>query len=270
MFLIDGTKMVVVRYRELALFVQNILVPENIAYRIVWISGIGGIGKSVLLEQLREKCSEKAFCDYCLTAFTDERQSTPINIMASFAEQLRKAGHSLTKFENALASCREDAQRLQQEQQALLAKLPDTTSSIAGILPIIGNILQMIAKPVTESLIFVGKRYLIRRVQNSKRLEDPIGFLTRVFIEDLGRLTRTKPQDKSSHIARPWRVILFFDTFEKLSPTIVPWLLNHFLERVNNNIVLVVAGRDPYDYSTENAPKQWSRYSDSLFSISLN
>src|SRR5262245_51048751 len=126
MSLRDGTKTTVVRHRELASFEQNILVPEKIDYRIVWISGIGGIGKSVLLEQLREKCSETAFSNYCLTAFTDERQSTPINIMASFAEQLRKAGHSLTKFEKALASCREDAQRIQQEQQALLTNFPDT------------------------------------------------------------------------------------------------------------------------------------------------
>jgi hypothetical protein len=259
----------IIRSHELDSFVESILRPEHINYRIVWISGIGGIGKSILLEQLREKSCETDFKDYCLTALVDERPSTPISIMAVLAEQLRKAEHPLTHFEKEFASYKEDVQKIRQEQQALLAKVPDTAGSLAGTVPVIGKVLQIVIKPITEYLLFLGARRLSKRLNNNKRLEDPIGVLTQSFIEDLNRITMTRVV--SPQVTRYRRVILFFDTFEKLASEVVPWLLTYLLETsVSNNVVLVVAGRDPYDYSTDNAPKRWSKYRDNILSIPLS
>lgn len=251
----------IVRSRELASFVQAILVPEHMSYTIVWVSGIGGIGKSVLLEQFREKTCETGFKDYCLMALVDERQSTPVSIMATFAEQLRRAGHPLTKFEKELVSCKED-------EQALLAKIPDTAGALVGIIPMFGKLLQILSTPIIELIIFLSANRLKKRLKNNKRSEEPLGTLTQAFIEELNRITMTRVT--SRQVTQCWRVILFFDTFEKLAPGTVPWLLNYFLEAgVSNNLALVVAGRDPYDYSIDNAPKLWSKYRDRILSISL-
>ena len=51
----------IVRSRELDSFATSTLLPDQTSYRIVWISGIGGIGKSILLEQLRGKTHEDDF-----------------------------------------------------------------------------------------------------------------------------------------------------------------------------------------------------------------
>jgi hypothetical protein len=259
----------IVRSRELDSFAKSLLLPEQTNYRIVWISGIGGIGKSILLEQLRGKTCEDDFRPYCLTALVDERHSTPIAIMAAWTEQLRKVGYPLAHFEKEFASYKEDARKIQEEQQALLAKVPDTAGTLAGTVPGIGKILQIVIKPLTEYLLFSGARRLSRRLNNNKRLEDPTGVLTQALIKDLNRLTASRVATPQG--TRSKRILLFFDTFEKVASEVVPWLLTYFLEtNENKDVVLVVAGRDPYDYSTDNAPKRWSKFSDSILSINLS
>src|SRR5438270_335435 len=78
---------------------KSILLPEQTSYRIGCNSGIGGVGKSILLEQMREKTREDDFRSYCLTALIDERHMTPVAIMAALAEQLRHVGCPLVHFE---------------------------------------------------------------------------------------------------------------------------------------------------------------------------
>ena len=51
-----------------------------------------------------------------------------------------------------------------------------------------------------------------------------------------------------------------------------PWLLDYFLEAdVSSNVVLVIAGRAPLEYSTPDDPKRWLPYRDdnTIYSISL-
>src|SRR5262249_425947 len=69
------------------------------------------------------------------------------------------------------------------------------------------------------------------------------------------------------------RVILFFDTFEKLATEVVPWLLDYFLTaEIKNTVVLVVAGRDPLEYATSDDAKHWLPYIESgvISSLILN
>src|SRR5690348_2277660 len=102
----------IVRSHEVDSFAESILLPEQANYRIVWISGIGGIGKSSLLEQLRGKTYDDDFRPYCLTALVDERHLTPITIMGALAEQLRKVGCPLAHFEKEFASYKDDVRKV--------------------------------------------------------------------------------------------------------------------------------------------------------------
>src|SRR5205807_1805081 len=58
-------------------------------------------------------------------------------------------------------------------------------------------------------------------------------------------------------------ILLFFDTFEQIAPVAASWLLDYFLEQLlDNNIVLVIAGRDTLERSVSDSPKRWLPYFD--------
>src|SRR5215472_8632446 len=84
----DGRKIFIGRTNELLFFKQNILKPEEPTHNILSISGQGGVGKSTLLARFIDEAHSVEFKDYCLTAMVDEWQTTPINVMEKFAEQL--------------------------------------------------------------------------------------------------------------------------------------------------------------------------------------
>jgi hypothetical protein len=95
-------------------------------------------------------------------------------------------------------------------------------------------------------------------LKDAEQLEDPIGNLTRAFVEELNAVAITPVNVGIHRTKRLRRVILFFDTFEQLAIEVAPWLLNYFLEAdISNNVVLVVAGRDPIEQSTPDDPKRW-------------
>ena len=75
---------------------------------------------------------------------------------------------------------------------------------------------------------------------------------------------------RSGGSKRNRRLVLFFDTFERLGLEAAPWLLDNFLKEkdINPNIVLVVAGRDLL-YKTADQTSRWLEYRDDIKSFPL-
>ncbi len=270
--LIDARKIFIGRSMELQFFKEYILKPEDPTYNIVYIDGQGGVGKSRLLLQFIEDARATEFKDYCLTALVNEREATPARFMEKFADQL----HMEEDFEKALKQYKSVLHKLQNQREAAREALvqKSTTdligSAVKGI-PFAGEFLKEGAGIATSFLI---EEFRYRELlKDAERMEDPIGDLTKAFVRDLNRLTETYVTMSSNRLKQRYRVILFFDTFEQLAAECAPWLLDYFLEaEVSNNVVLVIAGRDPLEHSTPADPKRWLPYRDNntICSISLD
>jgi tetratricopeptide (TPR) repeat protein len=268
---IETRRIFIGREGELLYFVKNILEPEDTTHNIISISGQGGVGKSTLMTRYIDEAHGTGFKDYCFTAVVDERQITPASIMAKFAEQLRLTGD----FEKALRLYREALHKLQDEQETIqgqvLQRAPDFTGAAVEGVPIVGPILREGVKASTDHLL--KKYHMIQHRRENERLEDPVNDLTHAFVGELNRLTDAQIFVSSLRSKRHRRVILFFDTFEQLAAIASPWLLDYFLRAtISNNVVLVVAGRDPLDRATPDGPKRWLPYLDDgvIYSISLD
>lgn len=264
------------RNNELDFFVEDILRPEHPIYNIVSISGMGGVGKSTLLTRFIDEAHSSSFKHYCLTAIVDERQNTPASIMEEFADQLRNAGHPLTKFEDALIGYKTALRKLQTEREtareALLQKAAtDLTSSVVKSVPVVGPVLEKGAGIAIEYILDEHRYH--QQLKNAERLENPVEDLTTVFVEELNRLSENQVLlNSSNRTKRRYRILLFFDTFERLASEAGQWLLNYFLkDDINDDVVLVIAGRDSIEYSTPDDPKRWLKYRDDqvIYSIPL-
>ena len=267
----EAHKIFVGREGELLFFIQNILKPEDPTHNIISISGQGGVGKSTLLTRLIAEAHSSDIKEYCLTAIVDERQITPTDIMRKIANQLHITGD----FEKAFRQYNDALRKLLTEQETLqnivLRKTPDFTGAATEGIPFVGPILGEGVKTTTGYLL--EKYHTDQLYRDKERLDNPIDDLTHAFVQELNRLTDTIVTLSSLQIRRHRRAILFFDTFEQLAPVAVPWLLNHFLmANISNNVVLIIAGRDPLEYSTSEGPKQWLPYLDNhvIYSISLD
>lgn len=267
----DASKIFVGRTNELRFFIEHILKPKEPTHNIVSVWGQGGVGKSTLLTQFLSQALSIDFKDYCLIASVDERQVTPVNIMEKFAKQIHLTG----EFEKALGRYKGALRRIQTEQETgrntLLRKASDLAGSAVEDVPIMGGILREGAKAATEYV--VNEHQTRQFLKDAERLENPIGDLTTVFVDELNHLTDTQITLSFNRGKRQRRIMLFFDTFELLGIEAAPWLLDYFLQtEISNQVVLVVAGRDPIERSTPSDPKRWLPYYDdgTVYSISLD
>jgi len=271
----DIRKIFIGRTNELHCFVEHVLQPEDPSYNIVSISGEGGVGKSTLLTRFIDETCLPPFKDYCLTAFVNEQQTTPYTVMEKFATQLSEAGAPLLDFEKALTRYKETVHKLRIEretaQDAAVRETLDLVGTVAEEVPVVGGVLHKGANIITE--LYLQERRTRQMLKDAELLEDPLSDLTRVFVDELNRLTDKQVTFGASKTKHNQRVILYFDTFEQLSSEIAPWLLDHFLQaNVSTNVVIVVAGRDSIEHSTPNDPKRWLPYRDNgiLYLLNLN
>jgi len=271
----DTRKIFIGRTDELHFFAEHILQPEDPSYNIVSISGEGGVGKSTLLARFIDEVKSPPFKDYCLTAFVDEQQTTPYSVMEKFAAQLSESGTPLIEFEKGLSRYKETVRKLQIEQETTqdtaVRETVDLVGTVAEEVPIVGGVIHKGANIVTE--LYLQDRRTRQMLKDAELLEDPLGDLTKVFVEELNRLTDKQFTLGPNKTKRNQRIILFIDTFEQLANEIAPWLLDNLLQaNISSNVVLVVAGRDSIEYSTPHDPKRWLPYRDNgiIYLINLN
>jgi hypothetical protein len=269
--LIETRKQFIGRMGELLFFVQNILKPEEPTHNIISMSGQGGVGKSTLLTRFIAETYSPNFRDYCLAALVDERQTSSINIMQKFADQLRLEGEfqkAIRQYEMAVLKLKTD-----QENGTLYDAALDGVPAVAGAtvesVPFFGPLLREGVKATAQYLL--ARHYTNLARGDAERLIDPVLDLTRAFVEELNRFVEMAAVPGSRQVKQR-RIVLFFDTFEHLANVATPWLLDYFLQaNISNNVVLVVAGRTPIEHSATD-PKRWLPYFDNetIYSMYLN
>jgi tetratricopeptide (TPR) repeat protein len=262
------------RVVELNFFRENILKPEEPTHNIVVISGQGGVGKSTLLARYLEEVNSPDYKDYCLAAQVDERQATPATIMEKIATQLRQLEQPLTDFEKQLIKYKEAVKKVREEKETpgdtILRNTTDWAGTIIEEVPMVGGLLHKTTKTATD--YYIKTKHEREDQEVALRLENPVKDLTTSFVQGLNQLAESPVNLPGQRQKRFRRLILFFDTFELLSATTTPWLLDYLLvENINSNIVLIISGRDSLERSGDD-PKRWLPYLDSgiVYQIQLD
>jgi tetratricopeptide (TPR) repeat protein len=238
------------RFNEQRFFVEHILTSEIPAAHVIWVWGPAGVGKSTLLTRLRDKAIRSDLKDGWLTAFVDERQGSPADLMERCAVQLRLAGAPLVTFEQAISRYRQTTHHPQPEQvvaqAAFVREVPDLTEAKVMDEAVLGGLYETVVRKANES--FGNQQPASQPVGDSRLLNDSLEELTRAFVADLNWLTTVTAPFHTRQIKRGHRVILFFDTFDPSEAEIVDWLLHLMLPAMNNDrVVLVVAGHKPIE-----------------------
>lgn len=254
----DATKYFVGRASELNSFASDILLPGAPLYNILSVCGQSGIGKTQVLGKFIERAGQPPFDDYCLPAYINGWQTTIADIIDQFAKQLRldgdfrKAQELYKRIELNLQDPKEAT------REAIVHTVADAATNLAPSIPG-GQVVSALAKPAiggASGKVITGMQ-VQSKIKDADLAKNAVPELTRAFVDGLNRLTATL----SRQAKRNQRVLLFFDTFDKQASIITPWLLNTFLPmNVSQNIVLVIASRQPLDQYTADGPNDWGAY----------
>ena len=252
---VDSTKrdLFIGRREELGFFTHNILTPLKPTCNIILISGEGGVGKSTLLEKYKKETTRPQFQDYCRLASVDDVETSVVDIIEKFAEQLgikNKLKRALNKYNDATNAHHQATSKRETIQKNLQEHAPGLVGdTITGIVPVpfMNAVVGKGAEMVTEKAIgklndgnaFNGGNSR----DNSEKQRKLLGELTDAFVAELNTLAKRSVLTPVG-TRREMRIILCFDTFEKLGSVATPWLEKYFLPRsIEKNIVLVIAGR---------------------------
>ena len=239
------------RTADIEYFQESILKAASPRHNIISISGESGVGKTELLERFLDITREAEYKDSCVAALVDEAGLTLDFILERFAEQLHLGG----KLKKALDDYRSVLLNLQSDQETArevsLTKGAEIVGAVAeSTLPVGGPLVKIGVSAGADA--FSSWNRPRQQLKGYERRKNAVSNLTKVFVDEINDL------------AKRWRrVILMFDNFERLAAIAVPWLLDHFLEAdINDNVVLVVAGREQIEQSTPGSFKQWLSYID--------
>jgi tetratricopeptide (TPR) repeat protein len=232
------------RTKELELFREQVLLPDEPSAHLLSIWGPPGVGTSTLLAQLRNEAHTDPFQNQCLTAFVNVRMNSPLRIMIELARQFRAAGAPLVAFEQLLDyTTKMPALPPSLEQQTARAlfvqRVQDLThtETIRGT-QMIGGMYEAVSE--TNRAEFL-QQHLALEIYDLQNFLERLVVLTRTFLEDLNWLASTPARLAT---ARGKRVILFLD---EVTPTgsVVTWLRTQVLPAsISKQIVLVLAGED--------------------------
>jgi len=227
------------REQELERFRKEIN-ASPLRYIIFYLHGLGGVGKTTLLNRYRNIAQDTDF----LIADTDEQQSDIPSVLGRFARQMNTQGFMLKRFDERYKTYRQKLDEIASDPEApqgVFELLGRTAVRVAftasGLLPVPG--LQMVKDLLPQGDIETkageGLAYLAKKLMNKDDvalLRNPIPILTEIFFEELNAIAEKK------------RILLCFDNFEATHSYLQDWLLHLREQRPSQNIRLVIAGRD--------------------------
>jgi len=246
------------RQKEKRIF-KKLLETSKWEYNILVIYGPGGRGKSWLLDEFRDICSEyKTPIGYV----NIEEKGSVFEILNEFRTQIdRRQGHwsPFRDFDNLLNRwwlARAKLVRIEKMSKgkerfatkvttALIKKSVEVTAKevIGGLVggtlggPIgigVGVISGSALEGIQSTIQTLLERGLT--IEETKLILNILDLATAKFIETINKLTRAQ------------RLVLMFDTFEKRTQEFDTWIRTKFLPYLNpDNIVLVIAGRERLD-----------------------
>jgi tetratricopeptide (TPR) repeat protein len=233
------------REPQIAMFRQNMgRSPELRDYFIFNVWGQGGVGKSTLLRQFRKIANEAEFA----TALTSDAETSIPEALGRLAIELEQGGQKLTQFSDRYKLYRQKKQELESDPEAPQGFSAFVGKSIAkaglGLakqVPGSGAVTPFIDEDAFTSQAGEWASYVAKKLGNKDDVQlvnEPVEVLTPLFVRELNQL------------AEKTTLVLFFDTYERTSPFLDPWLRELLDGRHGDlpaNLLLVIAGRDELD-----------------------
>ncbi|MGK4586156.1 tetratricopeptide repeat protein [Kitasatospora sp. HPMI-4] len=229
------------RHRELEWFRENLRLPVEERRFILSIHGTAGVGKSYLLDQLRQGAEQEG---QAVSARVDEGFESLFAVVESLGNQLVRQGLSMKAFRKQL-----DAVRQQREQTGDVpadAGPSPVSRIVAGVglaaaqsIPVVGPIAGM----VSVDHVAEGAHRISTVLGERRRRGEDLGggvetMLTSALLEGLRAESGPKP------------VLLCFDTYELLEPLVDSWLralVGGRYGEVPAETMLVVSGQRSLD-----------------------
>ena len=229
------------REDQIKFFRSNLEIPpEDRLYRFIFnICGQGGVGKTTLLQQFYEIAQEVK----CIAVLTDDNQKSVLEVMEQLAKELEEKGHKLRKFTERYKVYRQKQQELKSDPEApqgfsafLGKNLVKNSLHVAKQVPAAGAAVDFLngdalASQAGEWSTFVAKKLTDR--DEIKLVREPVEVLTPIFLEEISKLSDD------------FRVILFFDDYERTDNFLDRWLLDILqgcYGEVGASILFVIAG----------------------------
>ncbi|MFG2722662.1 tetratricopeptide repeat protein [Streptomyces sp. NPDC048416] len=209
------------RRDELALFRRNFDLPvDDERHRFVFrVHGNAGVGKTSLVRELEQAALERG----ALTARTDEAADQVPDVLGAISARFARQGRPLKALDRSLATYR---RRRYEAEAGGAAPGPGPSAGavltaragLAGLGLVPGA--SVVAAAVDPDQLAEGAERLraalsarLGREEDVQLVLDPLGVLTPVFVDELGRVAAQVP----------W-VALFFDTYERTGAFLDRWL----------------------------------------------
>ena len=244
----------------LNIFTENVKsdIPK---YLLFFITGEGGVGKSTLLDQLMIVARDTGVESIIIQC--SEEQSTPVTVMGSISEQLKKHNYSYKGFDDLYKKYLAHKEEIESDPKAprgaidlVVRGMTDFAIKSARRTPGIGVFADYLDEKAAGDALSEGLNYLITNLGNKdevKLLREPEMILTPQFIELLNIASENN------------KIALFFDVFERTREALEPWLLE-FLSfkygEFRTNLTFVISGRDMPD-------QRWTKIASSICNIAL-
>lgn len=227
------------------------------------IYGVGGVGKSTLLEQYLTICKNKRFIagildgkesSLTIAIIEGQRVYSAIKMLESLVQQLcfnNKYEHIFKAFQDEIHDlyhliAKLERVELEEDTSAMVATSREFFAQAAGgvVGAVVGNIPGAIIGAAIGSVSEQAVEKIGRTARNLRRYKlskDDIERclhaekkITSLFINAVNQLA----------ISQQKKIVLLFDTYEEMGSTDA-WIRNFLLPSLSSRIFTVIAGRDP-------------------------
>ncbi|MFQ6101958.1 MAG: tetratricopeptide repeat protein [Anaerolineae bacterium] len=207
---------------------ERLLNTPSLPYNFLHISGIGGVGKSSLVQALARRCSARGVP----LALADARiPRTAIEILAAFQSQLRVWGE-FTEFERALRKYLNIQGKLQKSSDVpdqIIQLATKGITLVSQVHPLSSLAIQMVGPESVEAALKLLHQVLTK--EETDFYLNAVDALTQQFAHSLKELADRE------------RTVLVFDSFERMAD-LSPWLADHVANQLPENVLVVLSGRE--------------------------
>jgi tetratricopeptide (TPR) repeat protein len=214
------------RENEVALF-RRLLEQQTLEFNILAIHGIGGVGKTSLLEEFRRICAEK---EVPAASIDGQEERAVLNVLLSISNQLSATVPTIFEgFSKALA-----------RYLKLLAKLQgdavDLRDSVArGLISVVKESVPFgIGAGVIDA---VSERRVSELFQRGLSAQE-IDFLMEADETLTGELVKS-----INVLSSETRVVIIFDTYEKMEH-LDSWVREALVSKLGDNVLIIISGRE--------------------------
>jgi hypothetical protein len=227
----------------------SLATATTLSRRLLIIHGIAGVGKSTLLRMYELFCNRHHIR---IATLACEETHSPVDALATWADDLRKDGVMLSVFQKTLSNYRAIEAKVEVEAKNASKSVSSPSGTLSGSLgktaaktviemagstiPIVGPLVGVMGSSSAEALFDWMHSFLTK--SDLELFLDPVKRSTNDFLSDLAR------------IASRQRVVLMIDSFE-LMKAFDNWLCD-FAQQLHPNVLLVIAGR-----TVPNWDRQW-------------